>query len=122
MPKLLGLLNDACVTSNEGVTVYEIYEIGTGLVTLKVAGKTRITFKVGKKKRTAATAEGKRRAGIQRMRPGWSHLREGAMARLLSRGAGWQGDKSFGFAGLPIGQTERSFSFLFVSVTTWRLV
>ena len=36
--------------------------------------------------RTGATAEGKRRqrrAGIQRMRPGWSRLREGAAARLL---------------------------------------
>ena len=86
------------------------------------------------------SAKRKRRqrgAGIRRMRSGWSRLPK-AVARLLPRGAGWQGDKSFGFAGLPIGQTadvtilrigtrhrsqtERSFSFLFVSATTWRLV
>ena len=112
------------------------------------------------------SAKRKRRqrgAGIRRMRSGWSRQvprwtifdcqrRQSAkptgnprdcrfakaVARLLSRGAGWQGDKSFGFGGLPIGQTadvtilrigtrhrsqtERSFSFLFVSATTWRLV
>ena len=86
------------------------------------------------------SAKRKRRqrgAGIRRMRSGWSRLPK-AVARLLSRGVGWQGDKSFGFGGLPIGQTadvtilrigtrhrsqtERSFSFLFVSTTTWRLV
>ena len=86
------------------------------------------------------SAKRKRRqrgAGIRRMRSGWSRLPK-AVARLLPRGAGWQGDKSFGFGGLPIGQTadvtilrigtrhrsqtERSFSFLFVSATTWRLV